>query len=525
MSNKPSFLHVRQIYRLIGFFFAACIVGNTHSVLADNGRTPIQPHSDLGIADINTGLEAAHYPNYHFFESNYQQAQDLGATWNRWKVDWSAVEFTPGEFNWSCEGQWCLPATQGQGNYFDYYQLAIADEARDIHSVVILAEIPECYQAGSTCNNSEIGGSSIQGLDDDIFVTGSGTTDDPTNPNINPLAPINVVNRWALFVYKAMQELGPLGVQHWQVMNEVNTDEYWVSDEARAEDYARVVEIVAKIITYRGGNDQIILGGLLYEYDENEPGGLNEWTKIMFDILDDKVGLGNYSLDAIGLHAYDRSKTSYEFSKYVEEYLTSQRPFLAGTPIWLTETGSNGCGDESFYIPPGTGGIEICPPSDPAAPQSRSTDAEQADYIIQSMAYAFSSPDVEKYFQFHLHDFCPYGSLPDTDNRYRPGYGLYRNWPGYDHFVGVNNTCAVRPYDGGEKLANQGLAQASRWLRDFTGYSAPVTGSTPAEFLIFPQSLNQRIYVAWTRVANTQVELRFYPSQDLSGGPMMNDSF
>lgn len=297
MLPKQSFLHLRQTCHVIIFFFVACIVGNVHSVLADDGQTPIKPHSDLGITDTNTGLEAAHYPDYQFFGANYRQAENLGATWNRWKVDWSAVEFTPGEFNWSCKSQGCLPANQGSGNYFDYPELARSDEARGINSLVILAEIPECYQSGTICNIPMGGDDLIQGLDDNIFATGNGTTDDPTDPNINPASPINVVNRWAMFVYKAMQELRPLGVQHWQIMNEVNTNTYWTDAETGAQDYARAVEIVAKIIAYQGSDDQIILGGILYQYVETDPGGLNLWTEIMFGFLDDRVGSGSYSLD------------------------------------------------------------------------------------------------------------------------------------------------------------------------------------------------------------------------------------
>lgn len=521
---------------LLSVFFSLFVLPIFTALHADGGESPnpVPPHEDMGIVDINQGLEAAHDPAYKYFEANYQQGLNAGATWNRWEVNWAAVEYEPGVFNWSCESTDCLAPNQGEGNYFDYPHLASSDEARGLNSLVILTEVPECYQADNKiygCYEADPKQNDplIAGLNDDIFLlNNSGTTDDPQHPDINPNNPINVPNRWAWFVYQTMELLGPLGVHHWQVMNEVNTSAFWNNEEwENGEfDYIRTIEIVSKLIVYRQVPDTALLGGIAYDYNQLTGFGLNPWGRNMFFNLDDPLSLGEFELDALAFHPYDRSKTSYGFLQEAIAYFEDETLIqLQQIPVWYTETGSNGCGDESFYIPPGTGGIEVCPPSASLPPQPRSTDVEQADYIIQSVAYAFSSPDVEKYFQFHLHDFCPYGSLPDTDNRYRPGYGLYRNWPGYDHFVGVNNTCAVRPYDGGEKLANQGLAQASRWLRDFTGYSAPVTGSTPAEFLIFPQSLNQRIYVAWTRVANTQVELRFYPSQDLSGGPMMNDSF
>lgn len=64
----------------------------------------VPPNPDIGIADINMGLEAAHvsltadHIGYKFLDANYQQAQNAGASWNRWKVDWSAVERQASDF-------------------------------------------------------------------------------------------------------------------------------------------------------------------------------------------------------------------------------------------------------------------------------------------------------------------------------------------------------------------------------------------------------------------------------------------
>lgn len=130
------------ISRVIRFRFAWVIVSflvfslAARQLLADETpREPVvPPHPGLGIADINTGLEAAHTPPapagvdvaYRFLDSNYQQAQNLGATWNRWKIDWHAVEITRTvnqttviEVSWACRNHDCLPPDlQGPGELY-----------------------------------------------------------------------------------------------------------------------------------------------------------------------------------------------------------------------------------------------------------------------------------------------------------------------------------------------------------------------------------------------------------------------
>ena len=130
----------------------------------DEPPNRVLPNPDIGIADINMGLEAAHVSltadqiGYRFLDANYQQAQNAGASWNRWKVDWGAVERQPGEFHWSCRAE-CFDGPNA-GKWFDYPRLAREDADRGIHSLVILDEIPPFYQTASPV---------IEGLLADIF--------------------------------------------------------------------------------------------------------------------------------------------------------------------------------------------------------------------------------------------------------------------------------------------------------------------------------------------------------------------
>lgn len=65
----------------------------------DEPPNRVSPNPDVGVADINMGLEAAHvsltadHIGYKFLDANYQQAQNAGASWNRWKIDWSCSQW------------------------------------------------------------------------------------------------------------------------------------------------------------------------------------------------------------------------------------------------------------------------------------------------------------------------------------------------------------------------------------------------------------------------------------------------
>jgi hypothetical protein len=139
MMNKFNQIKTSSLLLFVIFFLVQIT-----PVGADDGQDIIKlpPHPDLGIVDINTGLETAHTPlppglGYKYLDANYQQALNLGTSWNRWKVDWSAVEEVSGQFTWVCQAG-CAP---GFGEYFDYPRLAQEDDARGINSLVILAEI------------------------------------------------------------------------------------------------------------------------------------------------------------------------------------------------------------------------------------------------------------------------------------------------------------------------------------------------------------------------------------------------
>ncbi len=70
----------------------------------DETPNHVPPNPHIGVVDVNTGLETAHVSltpdqiGYKFLDANYRQAQNVGASWNRWKVDWSAVERQASDF-------------------------------------------------------------------------------------------------------------------------------------------------------------------------------------------------------------------------------------------------------------------------------------------------------------------------------------------------------------------------------------------------------------------------------------------
>jgi hypothetical protein len=298
-------------------------------------------------------------------------------------------------------------------------------------------------------------------------------------------------------------------------MNEMNLSEAWSSQQWR-NDYVRVVEVADKVLQYRQRfgealEDQIIIGGSIYVFPEDNPDAY-AWVLLMYQQLAIQMAdpdIAPFSIDAVALHTYDRNRTSYDYPTtiydHLEELDSQYQVNLSSKPLWLTETGSSSCADE--VIP------DNCPPMEGGTPHS--TDEEQSYYIVQSLAYAQSLPQMDKYFQFHLHEGCPHDTPEQT------GYGLFHNWEFYHNvFVGNDNACAIGPHDGREKPANQAFSLSSRWLRDFNGYSIPGSVGSPVEFLIFPTGNAQRTYVAWSRI-KTDVDLVFYSSPGLSGGSLL----
>lgn len=453
------------------------------TAFADDGLVinPVPGNEAFGIADINTGLELAHDPlnggGYLYVQSNYAQAQTVGVVWNRWAVRWDYVERNQGELTWACND--CSP-----GERFDYPDLALEDSQQNINSLVILTEVPNFYKPGGGSNQS---GKLIEGIVAPTFMTELGFTDDPDSSDI---IGINPANKWALFFDGVTQTLGPQGVHYWQIMNEMNQPGFWAPAEPDPIQgpvtYVRLVEIASKIILYRNLPDKIIVGGLIYTFPARhdilgdytneecpnvEVAKIDDWSSFTFCMLTHRLASDeNFEIGAIALHGYGRSKTNYDYPTAVEAYLNELQPTtLTNVPIWITESGSNGCPEEpiEFFVDPL---YENCFLR--TQPPIRSTAQEQAWYTIQNLAYGQAQPVVERHFQFHLHDFCPQGlQLPYTDG-YRPGFGLYRNWKDFEYFEGNDPplACAVvnptsGKYDGAEKPAYQAFQQATTWLQ------------------------------------------------------------
>ena len=347
--------------------FALLIVSllSVSTALADDGLVinPIFSNEAFGIADINTGLELSHDPlnegGYLYVQSNYTQAQNVGVVWNRWAVRWDYVERNQGELIWACNN--CSP-----GERFDYPDLALEDSQQNTNSLAILTEVPNFYKPGGDNNQS---GDLIEGINTPTFMTELGFTDDPDSSDI---IGINPANKWALFFDGAVQTLGPQGVHYWQIMNEMNQPGFWAPQNEidpleGPMAYIRLLEMASKIVVYRELPDKVIIGGLLYTYNPEpilpqftdtecpppeqapeEPVMMVDWTwltlcKLAIEIEQDE----NFEIGAIALHGYGRSKTNYDYPTAVETYLNELQPAaLADVPVWITESGSNGCPEE-----------------------------------------------------------------------------------------------------------------------------------------------------------------------------------
>lgn len=266
----------------------AILLVRSSIVLADDGLviSPISPNDRLGISGVNGDLEIAHLnePVYgHVLTSNYQQAQNAGIKWSRWLIRWNVVEETDGIFVWEKPGE------------FNYIDLAQMEQEWGVNQVIILNEIPEIHKRPA---EEDL----IEGVWEEIFLTRNGTTDDPYNSDI---LGINPANKWAMFFYQAASNFSS---DYWQIMNELNINPVWDTDPVLGQSfpgrgafvYVRLLKIANKVILYLGSDAKIIVGGLVYTFQdtmandmgENCPAEhitLNKWAEQMLCYLEEEM--------------------------------------------------------------------------------------------------------------------------------------------------------------------------------------------------------------------------------------------
>jgi hypothetical protein len=303
-------------------------------------------------------------------EERYRKALELGAGWNRWPLYWNVVEGEQGEFDWS-----------------GYDRLVNDDLDHGLNLNAILLGTPEFYRDGKR----------ISGLHQPIFKDGTDTPKD--GKAINP------DNPWADFVFRAVSRYQPggelaqqsgwpegRGIRLWEIWNEPDYALFW---EAGVLDYARLLKTAYLVIKMVDSEAQVMFGGLLYPTTNN-------WLAQVLAIYEDDPFHEQYNwyMDMVAVHSYSYPWRSGWLVRWVRQTLIA---YQLKRPIWLNESGVPVWDDY-----PGPTWAET-----PAEKQLRATLDQQAEFFIQSAAYALAE-GAQVVFFHQLYDDC--GNQPGGTN-------------------------------------------------------------------------------------------------------------
>jgi len=434
-------------------------------------------------------------------EQQYQNALSTGATWNRWPIYWPQVEVSQNSFDWSSQDR-----------------TVQADIAHGLRINAILLGTPWFYQTEGGALPPVVQPDRPQnqlmlyaveratpvGLYHPVFDDGS---DAP-----GPQKSINPSNRWANFVYQAVQRYKPggllsqiqgwpkgAGIRHWEMWNEPELMSFW---DGSLEDYARLLKVGYLAARHADPQAQVLFGGLA---NFNQPDYYNRVLKIYQ--ADPLAASNEYFHNILATHNYSCSWRSWQYTYRASNTMAS---YGLDKPIWLNESGVPAWNDY-----PG-------PTWDPGS-WYRATLSEQADFVIQSAFYAaFAGAD--NIFHFQLYDGCgnqpagtdfpPHnGELCDENGRLKSDLrfpcagdanGLFSNPTDAACFTQHPTPESPRPNYKAFQLLTTYLRDVRPLWRQRPGSDDPYNG--PQEWIAFYRpSTRQRIVGLWSRVGEDQI--------------------
>ncbi len=331
------------------------VAGGLH---ADNTA----PATPLYQRSTRFGINHISGPETDTPAERYQKALELGAGWNRWPLYWNRVETAQGEWDWS-----------------DYDRLIADDLAQGLGIDAILLGMPEFHRDGER----------PAGLQEPIFSDG---TDTPREGKT-----INADNAWAEFVRQAVTRYRPggdwaleshqpegAGIRLWEIWNEPDFSLFW---KASIGDYARLLKTAYIVAKWVDPEAQVMFGGLLFNTDNN-------WLAWVLAIFEDDPQHAQYNwyMDAVALHSYSYPWRTGWLVNWVDQTL---KAYNLTRPIWVNESGVP-LWDEY----PGPTWFKT-----PQERQMRATAQQQADFFIQSTAYALAE-GASVVFYHQLYDDC-----------------------------------------------------------------------------------------------------------------------
>ncbi len=420
---------------------------------------PTPPDSDDYLRSARLGINHISGVEEVTTADRYQKALELGAGWNRWPIYWDRVEAKTGVFDWSA-----------------YDRLVTDDLAQGLSINAILLGRPAFYADGER----------IQGLQEPIFADGSDTPSQ--GKKLNPK------NHWVNFVQQAVLRYKPggdlarnqnwpkdKGIHIWEIWNEPDYLPFW---SAGIIDYARLLKSAYLVIKQVDPDSQVMFGGLLF-------GSKDNWLARVLAIYQDDPfhEAYNWYMDMVAVHNYSYPWRSGWLVNVVDQTLIA---YKLKRPIWLNESGVPVWDDYPGPLWAHT----------PAEKELRATSQQQANFFVQSAAYAFSE-GAEVIFFHQLFDDC--GNQPagtDFDYHITPvctgstcsgdAFGLFRNQAGSVCFSHHPKPGTARPV----AQAYQRVAQlfgtgelANPKVTILENRATLITFDRPAT--------DQRLYVVW----------------------------
>ncbi|WP_231984644.1 cellulase family glycosylhydrolase [Mycobacterium sp. 852014-52144_SCH5372336] len=179
----------------------------------------------MSVSAVEIGM-TVHFRNADSaaIKRQFDLMADMGVTWVRVDIDWSAIERQRGQFNWT---------------YPD--AVAAEAEAHGMKVLAVLASSPEWARPSSP-------------------------GDEWTSRHLRP----DDMSDWADFVRTAVERYSSRGVHTWEIWNEPNTAKFW-PPRPDANQYGTLFWVAAEAIRDVDPAATILIGGLAPKFDVPEP--------------------------------------------------------------------------------------------------------------------------------------------------------------------------------------------------------------------------------------------------------------
>lgn len=342
--------------------------------------------------------------------SRYARAAEAGALWNRWAIYWDQVERSPGSYDWSQVDR-TLEADRELGFQTNAILLGTPgfhNSGLGAQSVTPRVEDKAPALAAMRGQAARrAAGPPIQppsSLRQPVFADG---TDDLTIGKA-----INQSNAWARFVAAAVSRYRGR-VAAWEVWNEPDFSQFW---SGSVSDYVRLLKVAHLAARSVDPNARVLMGGMMYWEWTNRAGVEHAWLRSFLDELlrDPRAAQYGYYFDAIPWHFYSRPTDVYDKPRAASALLKGRG--IHGKQMWVNEANAPACGEPPLNV--------SC--ADPNYKGSATID-EQADFVVQSVAYALAG-GLERFILFQYADdgLGESFGLTRNDGSIRPAYTALR---------------------------------------------------------------------------------------------------